>query len=331
VESGLAEIKDLVVNWSEPPPETAQTGSIRSVDIVDDYVDHLFRIVPAEAIGPLRVAVDGGNGMAGMAIHQVMDRIPVTMRGLYLEPDGSFPNHPADPLVPENLQDLETLMRTEGFDLGVAFDGDADRAVFLDDSAASIPGSTITSLVARRLLAEAPGSAVVHNLITSKAVPEIVVEGGGIPVRTRVGHSYIKQVMAETDAIFGGEHSGHYYFRANFRADSGMLAMLYLLQVMTEDHRPLSAIRADVERYAASGEINFTVADADAVIDRVEQSFPDAGIDRLDGLTVDMGIGWFNLRPSNTEPLLRLNAEAEDEKAVAALVARVTDIVENRT
>jgi len=330
VESGLAEIKDLVVNWSEPP-QSARTGSIGSVDLIVDYVDHLFRIVPAETIGPLRVAVDGGNGMAGIAIHQVMDRIPVTMTGLFLEPDGSFPNHPADPLVPENLQDLETLMRTEGFDLGVAFDGDADRAVFLDDSAASIPGSTITSLVARRMLAEAPGSAVVHNLITSKAVPEIVVEAGGTPVRTRVGHSYIKQVMAETDAIFGGEHSGHYYFRANFRADSGMLAMLYLLQVMTEDHRPLSAIRADVERYAASGEINFTVADSDAVIDRVEQSFPDAGIDRLDGLTVDMGTSWFNLRPSNTEPLLRLNAEAEDEKAVAALVARVTDIVENRT
>jgi phosphomannomutase len=275
------------------------------------------------------VAADGGNGMAGVAIHQVFDRIAASLTGLYLEPDGTFPNHPADPLVPENLEDLEQLMASDAFDLGVAFDGDADRAFFLDDRSQPLSGSTVTSLIARKLLAENPGAAVVHNLITSKAVPEIIIENGGRPVRTRVGHSFIKQVMAETGAVFGGEHSGHYYFRENFRADSGMLAMLYLLQIVSEDGRPLSEIRADVERYASSGELNFTVADQQATMDRVAAAFPDATIDYLDGLTVDLGDRWFNLRPSNTEPLLRLNVEAPDADGVAALVEEVRAIVES--
>ncbi len=266
--------------------------------------------------------------MAGIAINQVFDRLEAHLHGLYLEPDGTFPNHPADPLVPENLADLKTLMGSEGVDLGVAFDGDADRAFFLDDGGQSLPGSTVTSLVARRMLANHPGSVVVHNLITSKSVPEIVIEAGGTPVRTRVGHSFIKQVMADTGAIFGGEHSGHYYFRDNYRADSGMLAMLFLLEVVSEDGRPLSEIRADVERYVPSGEINFHVDDAASTIERVEQSFPDAEADHLDGLTVDLGREWFNVRPSNTEPLLRLNAEAADTPTLDALVRRVSQIVE---
>lgn len=327
MESGLAEIKELVL--AEAPHPGARRGTIEKADIVDDYVDHLFGIVPAASIGDLKVAVDGGNGMAGVAIHQVFDRVAARLEGLYLEPDGTFPNHPADPLVPENLEDLKDLMTTADFDLGVAFDGDADRAFFLDDNGEALSGSSVTSLVARRILVDQPGAPVVHNLITSKAVPEIVVESGGEPVRTRVGHSFIKQVMAETGAVFGGEHSGHYYFKDNFRADSGMLAMLFLLQVVSEDGRPLSQIRADVERYAASGEINFTVSDQADAMAAVEGAFAGATIDRLDGLTVDFGERWFNLRPSNTEPLLRLNAEAPDPEAVAALVEAVSQVVES--
>lgn len=327
MESGLAEVEAWVIEGSMP--EDVPWGEYRQESIVGDYVDHLFRIVDPASITDLRVAADGGNGMAGVAIHQVFDRIAASLTGLYLEPDGTFPNHPADPLVPENLEDLEQLMASDAFDLGVAFDGDADRAFFLDDRSQPLSGSTVTSLIARKLLAENPGAAVVHNLITSKAVPEIIIENGGRPVRTRVGHSFIKQVMAETGAVFGGEHSGHYYFRENFRADSGMLAMLYLLQIVSEDGRPLSEIRTDVERYASSGELNFTVADQQATMDRVAAAFPDATIDYLDGLTVDLGDRWFNLRPSNTEPLLRLNVEAPDADGVAALVEEVRAIVES--
>jgi len=329
METGLAEIRDHVLAFAEPV--AAAEGSLTSESIVDDYVDHLFSIVPADSVRDLKVAVDGGNGMAGVAIHQVFDRIDASLEGLYLDLDGTFPNHPADPLVPENLADLEKLMGEGQFDLGVAFDGDADRAFFLDDQGDPLAGSTVTSLVARRILADNPGASVVHNLITSKAVPEIVIEAGGKPVRTRVGHSFIKQVMAETGAVFGGEHSGHYYFKDNYRADSGMLAMLFLLRVVSDDGRPLSVIRYEVERYAASGEINFTVIDQQAALDRITAEFADATIDHLDGLTVDLGDRWFNLRPSNTEPLLRLNAEGPDAPAVDGMVERVRRIVESST
>ncbi len=327
-DTGLAEIKARVVGGE--PPTTATLGRVETVDPVPAYVDHLFGVVPAESIGGLRVAVDGGNGMAGVAIHKVFERIPARLEGLYLEPDGTFPNHPADPLVPENLADLVALVEGGGFDLGVAFDGDADRAFFLDDKARPLSGSTVTALIARSMLARYPGAKVVHNLITSRAVAEVVREGGGEPVRTRVGHSYIKQVMAETGAVFGGEHSGHYYFADNYRADSGMLAMLVLLQVLTEDGRPLSELRKDVERYASSGEINFGVTDQEAAMARVEAAMAGYEIDHLDGLTVDLGEAWFNLRPSNTEPLLRLNVEAPTEAEVAAIVERVSRILEEK-
>lgn len=329
METGLAEIRDAVLAGDEP--NGVVPGGLEQASIVDDYVEHLFRIVSPESIRDLRIAADGGNGMAGIAINQVFERIDASVDGLYLEPDGSFPNHPADPLVPENLEDLKRLMESGEYDLGVAFDGDADRAFFLDDKTQPLSGSTVTSLVARRILADNPGASVVHNLITSKSVPEIVTEAGGTPVRARVGHSFIKQVMADTGAVFGGEHSGHYYFKDNFRADSGMLAMLFLLQVVSEDTRTLSEIRTDVERYAASGEINFTVGDQEKVIAEVASGFTDATKDTLDGLTVDLGERWFNLRPSNTEPLLRLNAEAPDEEAVASLVETVSRLVESES
>jgi phosphomannomutase len=324
IESGLADIKIIA---QEPIVPAAIAGASRPLDVLSGYVDHVTSIVDTSAIHPLRVAVDGGNGMAGVAVPAVFDRIPAELIGLYLEPDGSFPNHHPDPLRPENLVDLLALMAEEAPHLGVAFDGDADRAFFIDDARVPLPGSTVTALVARWFLMREPGATIVHNLITSKAVPETVLAAGGTPVRTRVGHSYIKEVMKDTGAVFGGEHSGHYYFRDNYRADSGILTMLVLLQVLSEDGRPLSELRKDHEPYTQSGEINFEVDDKEAAMDRVAAAFPEATLDRLDGLTVDLGRRWLNVRPSNTEPVLRLNVEAEDPAAVAGLIDAVTEAI----
>jgi len=324
-DTGLNEIKASVHG---PPPEPAsRLGSVKQVAAVDSYVAHLLTQIDPSALAPLTVAADGGNGMAGVAIERVFSKIVCTLDGIYLEPDGTFPNHPADPLQAENLVDLIARVRSKGHDLGVAFDGDADRAFFIDDTGDPLSGSTVTALIARALLASEPGATVVHNLITSQAVPEIVAEAGGIPVRTRVGHSYIKQIMAETDAVFGGEHSGHYYFRDNYRADSGMIAMLVLLEVLSRDGRRLSELRTDVERYASSGEINFRVSDPAAAMERVAARYAGHDGDRLDGLTVRLGVSWFNLRPSNTEPLLRLNVEAPDSGEVEEIVTEVGGIV----
>jgi phosphomannomutase len=328
-DTGLDAIKELVVG--EGLAEAERPGAVREIDAIDDYVSHLLSIVEPSAIGPLRVAVDGGNGMAGVTVTRVFDRLSATLDGLYLEPDGTFPNHPADPIQPENLEDLITKVRTGGHDLGVAFDGDADRAFFIDDNASPVSGSTVTALVARWMLKSRPGASIIHNLITSRAVAEVVREEGGVPIRTRVGHSYIKQVMAESGAVFGGEHSGHYYFADNYRADSGMLAMLVLMRVISEDGRALSVLRQDVERYAASGEINYEVADVESSMARIEAAFPDAGIDRLDGLSIDLGDAWFNVRPSNTEPLLRLNVEALDAGKVESTISRVEAIIREGT
>ena len=326
VETGLEEIKTHVLAGGTPP--AAIEGSVSRVDATDDYVEHLLAIVDASSIGSLRVAVDGGNGMAGVTVERVFGRIAASLDGLYLEPDGTFPNHPADPIQPENLRDLIAMVGKGGHDLGVAFDGDADRAFFIDERAEAVSGSTVTALIARWMLDRHPGASIIHNLITSRAVAETVRAAGGKPIRTRVGHSYIKQVMAESGAVFGGEHSGHYYFADNYRADSGMLAMLILLRVITEDGRPLSALRREVEPYRASGEINFVVTDPQASMTKVETMFPDAVIDHLDGLSVDLGNVWFNLRPSNTEPLLRLNVEAEDEPALEQAREHLTETLE---
>jgi phosphomannomutase len=304
-----------------------RTGRIEPFDPLPGYIEHLFGIVDPERIGGLMVAVDGGNGMAGVVLPSVFDRIPAQLSGLYLEPDGTFPNHPADPLQPENLRDLLALMDRERPDLGVAFDGDADRAFFVDDDLQPLPGSTTTAIIAAWFLRKEPGATIVHNLITSRAVPESVRSAGGVPVRTRVGHSFIKKVMADTGAAFGGEHSGHYYFRDNYRADSGMLAMLILLQVLSEDGRPLSELRAEFEPYSTSGEINLRVEDQIRALALVAEGFTDAGQDQTDGLTIEWDDRWFNLRPSNTEPVLRLNVEAGDAAAVAELVDRVRSIV----
>ena len=324
-ETGLRDVKELAV---ASQPTAPVPGAIEHIDILPGYVDHLLSVVDPSVFAELTVLADGGNGMAGVALPAVFDRLPSRLIGLYLEPDGTFPNHPADPLRPENLADLLSLMEAERPDLGVAFDGDADRAFFIDDQGVPLPGSTTTALVADWFIKGEAGASIVHNLICSKAVAERVAASGGNPVRTKVGHSYIKQVMKETGAVFGGEHSGHYYFRDNFCADSGILALLVLMQVLSEARKPLSELRAAYEPYASSGEINYDVADQAAATAAVADAFSDATIDYLDGLTVDLGDRWFNLRPSNTEPKLRLNAEAPDAAAVDALVATVASIIE---
>ncbi len=324
VDSGLVEVRTLAEGELDSVPES---GAVASVDVLAGYLNHLMSIIDVDHISALLVAADGGNGVAGVAVPSVFERIPAQLTGLYLEPDGDFPNHHPDPLRPENLVDLEELMTAQPQDLGVAFDGDADRAFFIDDKLSPLPGSTVTAIIASWFLDKFPGESIVHNLICSKAVPELVRKAGGVPVRTRVGHSYIKQVMKETGAIFGGEHSGHYYFRDNYRADSGILAMLVLLQVLSEDGRPLSVLRQQYELYAQSGEINFEVLDKDAASEAIAAAFPGAEVDRLDGLTIDLGDRWLNVRPSNTEPVLRLNVEAPTPGDVDVVVSQVRSIL----
>lgn len=327
-DSGLDEIRIAVQGGIEPGPGG---GHVTERDILVDYVQYLRSLVDLSAIRPLRVVVDAGNGMGGHTVPAVVEGLPLSVIPLYFELDGNFPNHEANPLDPANLMDLQAAVREHGADLGLAFDGDADRCFVIDERGEPVSPSAITALVATRELATEPGAAVIYNLITSQAVPEIVAEHGGRPVRTRVGHSFIKQRMAETGAIFGGEHSAHYYFRAFWRADSGMLAALHVLAALGRQQRPLSALMAEFSRYAASGEINSTVDDQRARMELVRQRFAARDgiqLDELDGLTVRCPNGsWFNLRPSNTEPLLRLNVEARDTAAVEVLRDEVLALV----
>ena len=326
-ESGLRDIADLVAKaLTEGPISVAVPGKVLHKDLLTAYADHLNDLVDLSRIRPLKVVVDAGNGMGGHTVPAVFATGPVEIVPMYFELDGSFPNHEANPLDPKNLVDLQARVVAEGADLGLAFDGDADRCFVVDEKGAPISPSAVTGAVAVRELAKHPGSAVIHNLITSKAVPELIAEHGGTPVRARVGHSYIKQKMAETDAVFGGEHSAHYYFRDFWRADTGMLAALHVLAALGEQDRPASELFAVYERYVASGEINSRVEDAAATVAAIEDTYSGSDgitVDHLDGLTVDAGDWWFNVRASNTEPLLRLNVEAGD----AATMERVRDEV----
>jgi phosphomannomutase len=290
---------------------------------MDDYVRHVHSFIDTSVLRPLRVVADCANGMGGYVAPPVFAGLPFEVELLYPELDGNFPNHPADPINPENLRDLQARVLATGADLGLAFDGDADRVFLVDERAQPVSGSLTTALVAVGLLAREPGATVLHNLICSRAVPEAIIEAGGRPVRTKVGHSYIKAVMAEEGAVFGGEHSGHYYFRDNFRADSGLIAALVVLERLSTSGLPMSELVAPFDRYAASGEINTVVDDHAAAIEKVSAAYAGQRQDRLDGLTVDVGDWWFNLRPSNTEPLLRLNLEAPDAAAVARHVDEV--------
>jgi phosphomannomutase len=302
-------------------------------DLLADYAAHLRSLVDLSGIRPLKVIVDAGNGMGGFTVpavlgDQVLPALPLEIVPMYFELDGSFPNHEANPLDPANLVDLQEAIRTQGADIGVAFDGDADRCFIIDENGDPVSPSAITALVAARELAKFPGSTIIHNLITSAAVPEIITENGGKPVRSRVGHSFIKAEMARTNAVFGGEHSAHYYFRDFWFADTGMLAAMHVLAALGSQSLPLSEFAADYERYAASGEINSKVDDAAARTAQVRAAFPDATFDDLDGLTVTLADGaWFNLRASNTEPLLRLNVEALKPDRMVALRDEVLAIV----
>jgi phosphomannomutase len=326
-DTGLATISDDII--AGVASHKGPTGTVTDKDVLAEYGDFLRSLVDTSGLRPLRVAVDAGNGMAGHTTPAVLGAIDsITLLPLYFELDGSFPNHEANPLDPANLADLQAYVRDSGADIGLAFDGDADRCFVVDERGEPVSPSTVTALVAARELSREIGATVIYNLITSRAVPELVVERGGTPVRSRVGHSYIKGLMAETGAIFGGEHSAHYYFRDFWGADSGMLAALYVLAALGKQERPLSEVTADYQRYESSGEINFTVADAASCVEAVLKSFGARihSMDHLDGVTVDLGEGsWFNLRTSNTEPLLRLNVEGRSTEDVDAVVGQVAD------
>jgi phosphomannomutase len=319
-ESGLLEIRDAVSRPAEPPAHSP--GAIRERDVLSAYADHLLALAPVSGRA-LKVVVDAGNGMAGLTAPVVLGRIgraAIELVPMYFELDGTFPHHEANPIDPANLRDLQQRVVAERADLGLAFDGDADRCFVVDERGEAVSPSTLTALIAAGQLAREPGATVIHNLITSRFVPELVTRLGGTPVRTRVGHSFIKATMAETDAVFGGEHSGHFYFRDFWRADSGMLAALHTLAALAGADRPLSELLDDYRRYALSGEINSEVADPAATLTAVEAAYAGtqgAEVDHLDGLSVVTDQWWFNVRSSNTEPLLRLNVEGADEQTMS--------------
>src|SRR5579875_1814525 len=336
-ETGLARIQHraeelLASPRPTQPRERSRRGAapgVSTTDLLAEFARHVHGFVDVGSIRPLRIVANTANGMGGLVAPKVLGTLPFELEVLYGELDGSFPNHPADPIQPENLVDLQRRVLETGADVGLAFDADADRVFLVDDTAVPLSGSLTTAIVAAAILDEHPGETVLYNLICSKAVPEVIAEHGGVGVRTRVGHSFIKAVMAETGAVFGGEHSGHYYFRDNYRADSGIIAALVVLSVLSKAGVPLSELRQPFDRYADSGEVNTEVHDIAGVLAAVERHFAPSGaaIDHLDGLTVDAGEWWFNLRPSNTEPLLRLNLEAADQGSCTRHTAEVLELV----
>jgi len=330
-DTGLAEIKataQAVLDGKGPLP-AERSGRATKRDLLSAFADHVVSFIDVSQLRTLRVVADTANGMGGLVVPVVFERLPlIDLEVMYGELDGTFPNHPADPLQPANQRDLQARVVSGGFDIGLAFDGDADRVFVVDETGRGISGSTTTAILATSVLRKNPGATILHNLICSRAVPEVIKEHGGIPVRTKVGHSFIKQIMAETGAVFGGEHSAHYYFLDNYRADSGLIASMLMLEEVSRVQQDLSVVRKPYERYSSSGEINTHVDDPAAVLQLVADHFSTANLDYLDGLTVDCGPWWFNLRPSNTEPLLRLNLEApnrdECDQHVAELLSLIT-------
>ena len=329
-DTGLAEIKTItreVLAGTGPAPAGGR-GRRTERNVLDEFADHVVSFIDVDALRPLRVVADTANGMGGLVVPAVFERLPgLHLEIMFGELDGTFPNHPADPLQPANQRDLCARVVAGGFDVGLAFDGDADRVFVVDEKGRGLSGSTTTALLAAGVLRRHPGATILHNLICSRAVPEVIRERGGVPIRTQVGHSFIKQQMAQTGAVFGGEHSAHYYFLDNYRADSGLIASMFVLEEMSRSGLALSELRRPFERYSSSGEINTQVDDAPAVIERVSKAFAQYPQDRLDGLTVDCGDWWFNLRPSNTEPLLRLNLEAPDRDRCDTHVVEVLGAV----
>lgn len=326
--SGLAEIKATANASAAGDIDDAVTpGSISQRDLLDDFAAHVHSFVDLAAMRPLKVVADTANGMGGLVVPKIFEALPFDLEVMYPELDGTFPNHEANPIEPENLVDLQARVLEVGADIGLAFDGDADRVFLIDEKGEAVSGSLTTAMLAKAMLQKSPGETVIYNLICSKVVPEIVEEFGGTSIRSRVGHSFIKATMAETGAAFGGEHSAHYYFRDNWRADSGIIASMMILAELCASGGSLSELLEPLKRYSASGEINTRVSDIGTVIDHVAEVFGVHDTDMLDGLTVDAGDWWFNLRPSNTEPLLRLNLEAADDAAVASRVAEVQAVM----
>ena len=333
IDTGLAEIRDTAkqVLAGKVPRPVAVSGSRTERDMLDEFADHVVSFIDINSIKPMKIVADTANGMGGLIVPIVFERLPmIELEVMYPELDGTFPNHPADPIQPANQRDLQARVVSGGFDIGLAFDGDADRVFVVDEKGRGLSGSTTTAILAAGVLRANPGATVLYNLICSRSVPEVIRENGGVPVRTKVGHSNIKQVMAETGAVFGGEHSAHYYFLDNYRADSGIIATMFMLQELSRANTELSVLRQPFERYEASGEINTSVHDADVVMKAVSEQYKSMPQDWIDGLTVDCGDWWFNLRPSNTEPLLRLNLEAstrdECDNHVAEVLSLVTSI-----
>ena len=333
IDTGLAAIRDAAksVLTGSGPGVVAVRGTVSTRNMLDEFADHVVSFIDVNALVPMKVVADTANGMGGLIVPVVFERLPMMqLEVMYPELDGSFPNHPADPIQPANQRDLQARVTSGGFDIGLAFDGDADRVFVVDEKGRGLSGSTTTAILAAAVLRNNPGATVLHNLICSRSVPEVIRESGGVPVRTQVGHSNIKQVMAETGAVFGGEHSAHYYFLDNYRADSGIIATMFMLQELSRAKMPLSQLRQPFERYEASGEINTSVSDAQVVMAAVADAYKAHPQDWVDGLTVDCGDWWFNLRPSNTEPLLRLNLEAttraECDDHVVEVLSLVTSV-----
>jgi phosphomannomutase len=330
VDTGLLDIKRVAAEVLDgtAPKLALRSGTRIERNVLDDFAEHVRTFVDPNDIGPMKVVADTANGMGGLVVPAVFERLAnIELEVMYPELDGTFPNHPADPLQPANQRDLRARVVSGGFDIGLAYDGDADRVFVVDEHGEGMSGSTTTALLAVAALRQSPGASILHNLICSRAVPEVVREHGGVPIRTKVGHSFIKQVMADSGAVFGGEHSAHYYFARNYNADSGLIASLMVMAEAGRNGVPLSEVRRPYERYSASGEINTEVSDALAVIERVSNEYSGNKQDRLDGLSVDCGDWWFNLRPSNTEPLLRLNLEAGDRNSCDDRVATLLGLI----
>lgn len=333
IDTGLATIRDAAksVLTGNGPGVVTGRGTVSTRNMLDEFADHVVSFIDVNALVPMKVVADTANGMGGLIVPIVFERLPMMqLEVMYPELDGSFPNHPADPIQPANQRDLQARVSSGGFDIGLAFDGDADRVFVVDEKGRGLSGSTTTAILAAAVLRNNPGAVVLHNLICSRSVAEVIRESGGVPVRTQVGHSNIKRVMAETGAVFGGEHSAHYYFLDNYRADSGIIATMFMLQELSRAKMPLSQLRQPFERYEASGEINTSVSDAHVVMSAVADAYKAHSQDWVDGLTVDCGDWWFNLRPSNTEPLLRLNLEAttraECDDHVVEVLSLVTSV-----
>ena len=324
-EKELAEIKDLVKK--DQFKSSKKPGSLKRKDIIGNFIDHVLSFVDVSSIKPFKIVVDAGNGMAGLIVPRLFARIPCQLIPMYFELDGSFPNHAASPIEPENIADLRRRVIEEKADFGAAFDGDADRMFLVDESAKPLGGDMVTALVAKSILEKNPGAKIIYNLICSKAVPETIARAGGVPIRTRVGHAYIKALMKEHYAIFGGEHSGHFYFRDNWFADSGLIAFIVCLELLSKSGAKLSELVASFDTFYRSGEINSKVENIPAKLDELIEAFPEAKADKLDGVTFDLGDYWFNVRPSNTEPLLRLNLEADSKELLLEATKNVLEII----